>query len=349
MDYRCAMEALVLKDYLDLRLIEVDVPEVGERDVLIEVKACGICGSDVHGYDGSTGRRIPPLIMGHEAAGVVARVGAKVDSISVGDRVTFDSTISCGKCRFCAAGDVNLCDNRQVLGVSCGDYRRDGAFATYVCVPAHIVYSLPASLPFKHAAMIEAVSVAVHAARITGIHPGDSAIVVGAGMIGLLAVQAFRVFGCSQVIAIDLDEDRLRLARQFCADATFSGTDPDLIEKIQAATGGQGADIAVEVVGAQKSLLTAIHGTRRGGTVTLIGNLAPAVELPLQTVVTRQLRLQGSCASAGEYQQCIELMQSGAIDVAPLISACAPLSEGPLWFNRLYAREAGLMKVILQP
>ncbi len=328
---------------------EVEIPEISPLDVLIEVKACGICGSDVHGFDGSTGRRIPPLIMGHEASGVVTNVGAKVDSVCVGDRVTFDSTISCGKCRFCAAGDVNLCEKRQVVGVSCADYRRHGAFAKYVCVPEHIVYTLPPSFPFEHAAMVEAVSVAVHAARITGIHAGDSVIVIGAGMIGLLAIQAFRGFGCGQVIAVDLEEGKLRLARKFGADETFSGSDPDLIAKLQAVTGGQGADIAVEAVGAQKSLLTAIHGTRRGGTVTLIGNLAPTVELPLQTVVTRQLRLLGSCASAGEYRQCIELMQSGAIDVMPLISACAPLSEGPTWFDRLYAREPGLMKVILRP
>jgi L-iditol 2-dehydrogenase len=343
------MQALVLENYRDLRLREVEMPEMSVLDVLIEVKACGICGSDVHGFDGSTGRRIPPVIMGHEAAGVVVKVGAKVASVQVGDRVTFDSTISCGECRFCATGDVNLCDNRQVLGVSCVDYRRHGAFARYVSVPEHIVYTLPPSFPFEHAAMIEAVSVAVHAARITGIHEGDTAIVVGAGMIGLLAIQAFRVFGCSQVFAVDLEEEKLRLARQLGADQTFSGADPDLIAQLQAATGGQGADIAVEVVGVQKSLLTAIHGTRRGGTVTLIGNLAPTVELPLQAVVTRQLRLQGSCASAGEYRQCIELMQSGAINVSPLISACAPLSEGPAWFDRLYAREPGLMKVILQP
>jgi L-iditol 2-dehydrogenase len=343
------MQALVLENYRDLRLREVEIPEIGALDVLIQVKACGICGSDVHGFDGSTGRRIPPVVMGHEAAGVVAKVGAKVHSVRVGDRVTFDSTISCGKCRFCGSGDVNLCDNRQVLGVSCTDYRRQGAFASYVSVPEHIVYTLPESFPFEHAAMIEAVSVAVHAARITGIHAGDSAIVIGAGMIGLLVVQAFRVFGCSQVIAVDLEEERLRLARQLGADETFSGSDPELIAKLQAVTGGHGADISVEVVGAQKSLLTAIHGTRRGGTVTLIGNLAPAVELPLQALVTRQLRLQGSCASAGEYRQCIELMQIGAINVVPLISACAPLSEGPAWFNRLYVREPGLMKIILQP
>ena len=343
------MQALVLENARDLQIRDIAEPLVGAQDVLIKVKACGICGSDVHGYDGTTGRRIPPLVMGHEAAGVVAKIGPDVHSFRLGDRVTFDSTISCGKCLFCSKGDVNLCDNRQVLGVSCGDYRRDGAFAEYVSVPQHIVYALPDSFPFEKAALIEAVSIAVHAAKITGIQPGDSAVVVGAGMIGLLAVQAFRVYGCRKIIAVDLEESKLALARTLGADETILATDPDLSAKLQAGTEGRGPDIAVEVVGIQKSVLTAINSVRRGGTVTLVGNLAPVVEIPLQTVVTKQLSLLGSCASAGEYRECIHHMDTCAINVDPLISALAPLSEGAAWFNRLYAREPGLMKVILQP
>lgn len=343
------MQALVLESARTLHLRDVPEPELGAQDVLIQVKACGICGSDVHGYDGSTGRRIPPLIMGHEAAGVVVKTGAEVASVSVGDRVTFDSTVSCGECAFCAAGDVNLCDGRQVLGVSCGDYRRHGAFAELVAVPERIVYALPEDFAYEKAALIEAVSIAVHAARISGIKPGSSAVVVGSGMIGLLAVQALRAFGCGKVFAIDLDPAKLALARRLGADQTFLATDPDLLARLKEVTGGHGADLAVEVVGAQQSVTTAIEAVRRGGTVTLIGNLAPKVEIPLQVVVTRQLKLLGSCASAGEYRECIDLMQRGAIQVDPLISALAPLQDGAAWFRRLYDREPGLMKVILQP
>lgn len=343
------MKALVLEEVRGLHLREVPEPPVGAHDVLIHVKACGICGSDVHGYDGSTGRRIPPLIMGHEAAGVVVKVGEAVREFRPGDRVTFDSTVSCGQCAFCSAGDVNLCDNRQVLGVSCGDYRRNGAFAEYVAVPENIVYSLPESFRYEKAALIEAVSIAVHAAKITGIERGSTAVVIGSGMIGLLAVQAFRHYGCSKVFAVDLEQSKLDIAKSLGATDTFLATDPDLIAKVNQAAGGRGIDIAVEVVGAQKSITAAIEVVRRGGTVTLIGNLSPRVEIPLQVVVTRQLRLLGSCASAGEYRECIELMESGAISVDPLLSAVAPLSEGPEWFDRLYNREPGLMKVILQP
>lgn len=342
------MQALVLEDYRSLHLRDVPEPTIAPHEVLIQVRACGICGSDVHGYDGSTGRRIPPLIMGHEASGVIARLGSAVTGLSIGDRVTFDSTISCGQCDYCKRGLVNLCDNRQVLGVSCGDYRRNGAFAEYVAVPAHIVYRLPEGFSDANAALIEAVSVAVHAARITAIEPGSTAVVFGAGMIGLLALQAFRQFGCTRVFSVDIDEGRLALAQSLGADRTFLSS-PDTVAQLREATEGQAPDIAVEAVGAQSTVETAIESVRRGGTVTLVGNLAPRVEIPLQSVVTRQLRLLGSCASAGEYPECIALMQSGAIKVDSLISAVAPLSEGPAWFQRLYSREPGLMKVILAP
>jgi L-iditol 2-dehydrogenase len=139
------------------------------------------------------------------------------------------------------------------------------------------------------------------------------------------------------------------MSRRLGADETFLATDPELMHKLNRSAEGQGIDIVVEVVGTQSSITTAIKVLRRGGTVTLIGNVAPTVEIPLQSVVTRQLRLLGSCASAGEYRECIELMANGSISVDPLMSAVVPLSEGPAWFDRLYNREPGLMKVILQP
>src|SRR4029434_11173385 len=146
------MKALMLTRYRNLEMAEVPTPEVGADELLVRVAACGICGSDIHGYDGSSGRRIPPLVMGHEAAGVVEAVGSAVKDFSRGERVTFDSTVDCGGCANCRRGDVNLCDRRQVLGVSCGDYRRAGAFAEFVAVPARICYRLPENLSFSEAA-----------------------------------------------------------------------------------------------------------------------------------------------------------------------------------------------------
>jgi len=342
------MNALLLTDYMNLELTSMPEPAIGPDDVLVRVRACGICGSDVHGFDGSTGRRIPPLVMGHEAAGEVAQTGSSVTDLRLGERVTFDSTIYCGRCFYCAAGQVNLCDNRQVLGVSPGAYRRHGAFAELVSVPRHIVYRLPDTISFQQAAMIEAVSVAVHAVGLLPVEPGETAVVVGSGMIGLLAIQAARLAGCARVVAIDVDEGRLQLARQLGATEAWNSRSGDPAAAVRESTGGRGAGVVVECLGAGETVRTAIACARKGGMVALVGNLAPAVEIPLQEVVTRQIRLQGSCASSGEYPAVIELMAKGAIRVDPLISAVAPLADGPQWFQRLYRREPGLMKVILQ-
>jgi len=325
------------------------LPAVGPGEVLVRVAACGICGSDVHGYDGSSGRRIPPIVMGHEAAGTVAAVGAGVRDYEEGDRVTFDSTVYCGECEFCARGEVNLCNNRQVVGVSCGDYRRHGAFAEYVVVPKRILYHLPDNFDFAEAAMLEAVSVALHAVRVSQPSGGETALVVGAGMIGLLTLQAARAAGCSRVLIADVDATRLKLARQIGADEALLCSGAELVAEVAKLTGGRGVDLAYEAVGRNETVAAAIDCTRKGGTVTLIGNIVPEVTLPLQKVVTRQLRLQGSCASAGEYPRAIELIASGKIQVKPLITAVAPLEDGPQWFERLHAREPNLMKVVLTP
>jgi L-iditol 2-dehydrogenase len=343
------MNALLLTQYMQLEMVEMPVPSIGADDVLVRVRACGICGSDVHGLDGRTGRRIPPLVMGHEAAGEVVETGANVTDLKPGDRVTFDSTVYCGRCFFCLRGEQNLCDNREVLGVSPGPYRRHGAFAEFVSVPRRIMYRLPDNLSYEQAAMIEAVSVAVHAVGLTPIRLGDTAVVVGAGMIGLLTIQSARNAGCSRVITVDPDDGRLKLALAAGATDSINPKAVNAVEAIRELTGGTGADVALECVGATEPIVTAIDGVRKGGAVTLVGNVSPKIELPLQSVVSRQIRVQGSCASNGEYPACIEMMSRGAIQVDTLISAVAPLGEGASWFDRLYRHEPNLMKVILRP
>jgi len=342
------MKALLLSQYKHLEIADLPDPIPGQGEVLVSVAACGICGSDVHGYDGSSGRRIPPIVMGHEAAGTIAALGAGVSGFAEGDRVTFDSTIFCGACKHCRPGDVNLCDHRQVLGVSCAEFRRAGAFAEFVAVPSRILYHLPESLSFAEAAMLEAVSVALHGVSLAQISEGSAALVVGAGMIGLLTLQALRAAGCSRIFVADLDKTRLQLAQDVGATAVLS-PDMDLVEQVMQLTGGAGVDIAIEAVGRNETVKASIESVRKGGTVVLVGNISSEVTLPLQKVVTRQIRLQGSCASSGEYPRAIELLASGAIQVKPFITAVAPLEEGPRWFERLYAREPNLMKVILAP
>src|SRR5579859_67467 len=343
------MKALLLSSYRHLEIADVPEPAPGAEDVLVRVGACGICGSDVHGYDGASGRRIPPIIMGHEAAGTVAAVGSAVKQFSLGERVTFDSTIYCGQCEYCLRAETNLCNRRKVLGVSCADYRCAGAFAEYVAVPRRIVHRLPDALSFTEAAMLEAASVGLHAVSLCRIEPEDTALVLGAGMIGLLILQALRAAGCAKVWVADIDASRLKLASELGATAVLETTGRELSSKISNLTGGNGVDLAIEAIGINETVAAAIDCVRKGGAVTLVGNIAPEVTLPLQKVVTRQIRLQGSCASAGEYPQAIDLVASGRIRVKPLITAVAPLEDGPRWFERLYSREPNLLKVVLAP
>jgi L-iditol 2-dehydrogenase len=343
------MKALVLEDYKSLKIQDSPVPELAANEVLIRVKSCGICGSDVHGFDGSSGRRIPPVIMGHEASGIIDSTGPAVSSFQPGERVTFDSMISCGHCRFCRDGEPNLCDERRVLGVSCEDYRRNGAFAEFVSVPEHIVYRIPDNLPFDEAALVEPVSVAVHAVNRTPVQLADTAVVIGAGMIGLLTIQALRTAGCGRIIAVDLEDDRLALARELGADDTLNSSHQDVPAAVIEMTNGLGADITVEAVGADATVRMAVDCVRKGGTITLIGNISQNVKFPLQSVVTREVRVLGSCASSNDYPACLDLMGRGKIRVKPIISAAVPLERGAEMFDRLYAKEPNLTKVILNP
>ena len=338
-----------MTEYKTFSYEDVPLPEIGDDDVLIQVKACGICGSDVHGMDGSSGRRIPPIIMGHEASGVIEQLGRAVSEWKTGERVTFDSTVVTRQDFYSQKGLPNLSDYRKVLGVSCGDYRQHGAFADYVAVPQSALYRLPDALSFEQAAMTEPVSVAFHAVNLLPSAIGDSAVVVGCGMIGLFVIQALRIKGCGTIIAIDLDPSRLEMALKLGADSAIRSDQGGVVDKVKELTNGRGADLAFEVVGITATLNLAIETLRKGGKLGLVGNLSAKVELPLQAVVTRQLTLYGSCASAGEYPACLEMIASGRVKVDEMISARVPLGEAASWFERLYKGEPGLMKVIVTP
>ncbi|QJD78753.1 galactitol-1-phosphate 5-dehydrogenase [Spirosoma rhododendri] len=343
------MKALVLTEYNHFEIQDLPQPKPGPNEVLVRVQAVGICGSDVHGMDGSTGRRVPPIVMGHEASGIIAEVGSDVKDWSVGDRVTFDSTVYALDDWYSRRGQYNLSDGREVVGVSAPDFKRQGAFAEFVTVPQHILYAIPDNVSFTQAALVEPVAVALHALSLTPVQVNDSAAVVGAGMIGLFIIQALKLAGCFPIIAIDLDDDRLTLAQTLGATHIINAHSADVSQQVQALTHGRGADVSFEVVGAGPTVKTAIDCVRKGATVTLVGNLAPTVEMPLQAVVTRQLRLQGSCAINGEYEAALALISSGRINVEAILSAEVPLADGADWFRRLYAKEKGLIKVVLKP
>jgi L-iditol 2-dehydrogenase len=237
----------------------------------------------------------------------------------------------------------------MVLGVSPEEYCRHGAFAEYVNVPQHILYRIPDEVSFTQAAMVEPVAVAAHAVDLAPLQLNDSAVVVGCGMIGLFVVQVLRARGCGTIIAIDLEDEKLELAKDLGADIGLKPGRDHIRKEVEKLTEGRGADLAFEVVGIPDTVKAAIESVRRGATVTLVGNLSAIAEIPLQAVVTQQIRLQGSCAICGEYPAALDMIARGEVNVDAILSAEAPLSEGTDWFRRLYKKEPGLIKVVLKP
>ena len=343
------MKALVHTKPYCLEYSDFPDPEVGDDDVLIRVRACGICGSDVHGCTGKTGRRIPPIIMGHEAAGIVEQVGGEVEGLKKGDRVCFDSTVYCNVCPACRKGLYNRCNERQVLGVSVPAFKRHGAFAEYVAVPSWIVFKLPPKMSFVQAALLEPASIGMHASNRAPISANDTVLVMGAGTIGLFVVQGARFRGAARVIAVDVNDFRLDVAGKLGADAVVNPAKSPLKDTVLEMTAGQGVNVAIEAVGYAKTFADAVSVTKLGGYVVAVGNLEKKAEFDLQELVARELTFIGSYASAGEFRQCIDLVASGKINVEPLISDVMPLKDGQRAFDRLLKGDENLLKIVLEP
>jgi L-iditol 2-dehydrogenase len=343
------LKALVYTKPYCFEYCDFPEPAAGDDDVLIRVKACGICGSDVQGSTGKTGRRIPPLIMGHEAAGIVEETGNNVKAFEKGDRVCFDSTVYCNSCEQCLAGLYNRCESRQVLGVSTPDFKRHGAFAEYVAVPWWIVSKIPERLSFTHAALLEPVSIGVHAANRASLEAADTVVVIGAGTIGLFILQAVRLKGAGKVLVSDINEFRLEAASKLGADKVVNPIKSDLRETVFKETNNKGANVTLEAVGYASTFQDAVSVTKMGGHLVAVGNLEKMAEFDLQKFIASELTFTGSYASSGEFRDCIELVASGKINVEPLISDVLPLEDGARAFERLLKAEENLLKIVLEP
>ncbi len=343
------MKALVYTKPYCFEYSDFPEPEVGGNDVLIRVKACGICGSDVHGSTGKTGRRIPPLIMGHEAAGIVEDIGKNVKDFKKGQRVCFDSTVYCNECEACRTGYYNRCEHRQVLGVSTPDFKRHGAFAEYVAVPWWIVSKIPDNLSFIHAALLEPVSIGVHAANRAPISADDTVLIIGAGTIGLFVLQAVRLKGARKIFVSDINEFRLDVAKKLEVNDVINPEKSDLKEMIFEKTDNKGVNVSFEVVGYASTFQDAVSVTKMGGHLVAVGNLEKTTEFDLQHFIASELTFTGSYASSGEFRDCIDLVASGKINVGPLISDILPLKDGPKAFERLLKAEENLLKIVLEP
>ena len=338
------MKGLVYHGPRELVWEEVSDVQLGPKDVRIKIKAVGICGSDVHGYLGITGRRTAPMIMGHEFSGVVDQVGDEVTTVFVGDRVTAQPVQFCGVCEFCVQGLTNLCTDKRFFGVlDC-----NGAMAEYLAVSERLIYKLPDSLGYEAGALAEAVAVAYRGVKTAGDLTGKQVLVIGAGTIGLLVLAIVKLRGAEQVFISDLSDERLEVAKSMGADVLLNPEKGDIKQTVLELTGGKGVDISLEAVGVTPSARQSIELLRTGGHAVWIGNSAKFVEIPMQDVVTREIRVDGTFIyTHEEFGEAVELLGSGALHVEPMISLVADMKQGPELFAKLADDPGNLIKVIL--
>jgi L-iditol 2-dehydrogenase len=338
------VKALVFRGPGSMPLEDRAEREPGPGEVVVAIRASGICGSDVHGFGGATGRRKVGVVMGHEAAGDVVAIGPGVENAAVGDRVVLRSILPCGRCDRCVHGQPNICLDRQGMGM-----HFDGAYAERIVVPDRLVVRLPASLSYEAGSLVEPLAVAMHAVGITPLDARDVVVVVGAGPIGLLTLLAARDQGAGSIVVTDRDPHRLEVARALGADAAIDVGRDDPVGAVMEATGGRGADVVFEAVGIAATVAQSIAVARPGGQVTWIGNSAPEVPLPMQALVTRELTVRGSYGFVDEFELAVGALAEGRIEASRLIERVARLEEGEDLFRELADGSLSAVKVVLTP
>lgn len=343
------MKVLVYSGPLDIRIKEVEKPKPGPGEVCVKVKAVSICGSDLSGYRGKNAMRVAPLVMGHEFAGEIVELGENVHDVPIGMRVTVNPNVYCGKCPNCLAGRMNVCEFRRIVGTTMTRGSYDGAMAEYVCVPQMTIIPLPDNVSYEEGAVVEPLAVSLHGAKKAGNVKGQVVAVIGAGPIGLLAVQCLKALGAKTVIATDIVDDRLAMARKCGADYVFNTRNDDLKQKVTEITNGAGAAAVFDAVGIHDSLNQAIDVVANGGNVIGVGMGAPVTEFEFKKLITHEINLLGSYTYTTEMQEAVELLREGKLKVKEMITTVAPLEKGPEVFADLVSGNSHDIKVILRP
>ncbi len=339
------MKAAVFYGKKDIRYQESDSQVLLPEEVLIRIHACGVCGTDLHVYDGAEGSATvtPPIILGHEFAGEVFDVGSAVQRVKIGDRVCIDPNIFCGECQYCRTGKAHLCEDLQAIGVT-----RSGGFAEYCPVPVKQVYSLPDSLDFEDGALAEPVACCVHGMDLAKICAGDRVLILGAGTIGLILLQLVRIAGAAKIFVSEPVAAKRDLANTLGADLAIDPMTEDLMSIIDKQTHG-GVDVAIECVGKSTTMTQAIQALRRGGSALLFGLAPPNCEIPLRPfdLFKRELTIRSSFVNPFTQARAVALLASKKIQLKPLISDRFPLAKiNEIFANKKY-RQRG--KVIVEP
>lgn len=302
-----------------LELRDVQAGDPGPQEVIMRVAACGVCGTDVHIYYGEKGSAEvrPPVVLGHEFAGVVERVGTEVASLKAGDHVTVDPNIYCGECRFCRAGKKQMCENLKAVGVT-----QDGGFAQYCRIPAAQCLPLDPAVPLEAGAMAEPIACCIHGIDRVGIQTGDTVLVVGGGAIGLIMVQLARLSGAARVVLSEPVRMRREAGLALGATAAVDPLTQDLGAELKRVFGADGADVVIECVGNVAATAQAVSAARKGGSVLLFSVPKPdaAYPLPLIDVFKKELTIYGSFINPDTHQRAVDLINAGLIQLEPIIT-----------------------------
>ncbi|XP_022647376.1 sorbitol dehydrogenase-like isoform X1 [Varroa destructor] len=332
----------------DMRLEQTVIMEPKANEVQVSIRSVGICGSDVHYLvHGAIGKFVvtKPIILGHETAGVVSKVGANVENLKIGDRVALEPGIPCRHCEDCLSGKYNLCSDV----VFCATPPHDGTLRRFYCQDAQFCYKLPPNMSLDEGAFIEPLSVAVHSCRRAAIQPGQRVLITGVGPIGLLNMLVAKAFGASRIAVIDIMDAKLALARTLGADAAFNvknHSDEDIVKDIREALGGY-PHATLECSGAESCIRLAIKATNQGGSVSLVGMGPDEVNVPLVEAAIKELNILGVFRYRNCYPTAIELISSGRVNVKPLITHRFPLEEAHRAFETTRTGVEGAIKVII--
>jgi len=336
------MKAAVWYGGKDIRIEDVPTPKIKDDEVLIKVKAVSICGSDMHAYRGVSKRRIPPLVMGHEFSGEIAKLGRTVKGLREGDRVVLEPVLSCGTCALCQRGRSNICENMRLVGL-----HLSGAFSEYVPIPASKCHRLPDAVSFEEASLVEPLAVAVHAVALASPLKGEDIGILGSGAVGLMALQVVRNSGAKKIFAIDTLEYRLDLAKKLGATTTINALKEDPIKEVLAEGG---VNIVFDAVGHQKTVQQALSMVQKGGKVVIIGMLEATMELGMLDVTVKEIEIRGSYGyTSDDFQQALTLIAEGKVEVKPLITHVLPLNDIAKGFDMLSQGTENVIKVVLKP
>ena len=337
------MKAALIRRPYSLDIVDVDVPSVKPGEALVKVHACGVCGTDIHIYEGVMPWARLPLIPGHELSGVVVEVGEAVSSLEPGDKVAVDPNITCGVCRYCRRGRRNLCPNLEAIGVT-----TSGGFAEYVVAPVSQLYKVPKGLSLEEAAFAEPVSCCVHGFTRLSIQPGDDVLIIGAGPIGLIHLQLAKRCGAGKVVVAEVNEKRLKLASELGADLTVNPSEERLSERVRLFLSGKGVEAAIDAAGGSAPLDLALSCLDPGGRLLVFGVASEKDlwKIKPYDLYKRELTIIGSFINPYEMDGALNLLASGAVDVKPLISHVIGLDS----LEKALKREfPNALKILVKP